>query len=476
MSDEIWKERFTQSGRADAWHKKGTHFDPTNKDLTLADVIVEAGMDYRIEVLPLSVDVEVPDFDDPQSAIDPNAIPANVIQALADVRESGVINMFDRAGVIDIAAMYDDDAGTWLIANKDRYMDSLNAMGAFVSGNGVDPNNQLSMLTAPTSALAVAKTRIVRLETGQNAIIRMPHSWHGAVDAAKVLGTCSDRYTPVQNCDLAAMFETVSKTFRPETAGVLKQGEIAFFTLNAGQFDVRVNGHDDAHNAYIYVVDRKTPGSVLTVGAGSTRIVCWNTLQAGEASARILIPLLHDESINDMLTAIAKALEGLASAQKAMRDAYQMMADKPMTIDIARNVFEIAWPNPRLSQTVLSLDTASNPMDTANNTQIDQIAKAMGAFTEQKILADRIKAAESRLADQMERAEWMRETAESSLLHMADAEGLGINGYTIFNAASETCEHRLERTRGDVASDMLIGDRSRILDRVYSHLMDIARN
>jgi len=27
MTDEIWQNRFTQAGRADAWHKKGSHFD-----------------------------------------------------------------------------------------------------------------------------------------------------------------------------------------------------------------------------------------------------------------------------------------------------------------------------------------------------------------------------------------------------------------------------------------------------------------
>ena len=471
MSDEIWKERFTQAGRTDAWHKKGTHFDPSNKDLTLADVIREAGMDYRIEVLPLTVQVEVPDFD----ATPEYSTPLPILQAMEWVREGATVNMFDRRGVINTMNDYPDldtddetmDPRVWLDDHSDDYAGVLTDLGTFASNGGS---------SHPSNSLTVAKTKIVTLETGNNAIIRMPHAWHGAVDAAKVLGTCSDRYYPVQNTDLANMFEKVAATFRPETAGVLKSGEIAFFTLNAGQFDVRVNGHDDQHNAYIYVVDRKTPGSVLTVGAGSTRIVCWNTLQAGEASARILIPLLHDESINDMVAAIAKALEGLASAQQAMREAYQMMADKTMDITIARQTFEIAWPNPKLSRTVLSLDTATNPVDTANNTQIDQVAKALGAFTEQKILADRIKAAEERLATMSERAEWMRETAEASLLHMADSENLGINGYTILNAVSETLEHRLERTRGDVASDMLIGDRARIMDTVSSHLLELSRN
>lgn len=383
--DEIWRERFTQAGRADAWHKKGTHFDSSNKDLTLADVIREAGMDYRIEVLPLSVEVEVPD-----------------------------------------------------------------------SVNG-----------------GMCKTQLI---TGQNAIIRMPHAFNGATDPASVLGTCSERYYPVQNADLAAAFEKVALQYRPETAGVLKNGEIAFFTLNAGKFDVRVNGHDDAHNAYFYMFDRKTPGSKLTFGAGATRVVCYNTMQAAESSARILIPLQHTENIGAMVEAVAKALEGLQSTQQAMRDAFQMMADKTLSIEVAKATFEIAWPNPKLSQTILSLDTLTNPVDSPNASQIDTLANALSKVAEIGILEDKVQKAQEAFAARLEFVEYLRETANASLMHMADGEGLGVNGYTVLNAVSETLEHRTDRIRGDVAADMLTGSRALVMDRVSAHLMDLARN
>lgn len=403
MSDEIHKERFTQAGRDDAWHKKGTHFDATDKDLTLEDVVKKAGADYEVVVKPLTVDIEVPTFDT------------------------------------------------------------------------VDDDNLLAALNTDTPAVKQS-TKLVQLPTGQNALVRMPHEWQGAVDEAKVLGTCSDKYVPIQNLEIAAAFETVAKVYRPETCGVLKEGEIFFLTLNAGQFDVRVNGHDDQHNAYIYLFDRKTPGAVLTVGAGSTRVVCYNTFRGAESSARILIPFQHDSGLKMLVEAVAKALEGVQSAQKAMRDAFQMMAKKRMSAKSADAVFKIAFPDPKLSQTILSLDTLSNPVDSPNQSQIDQIANAMSKVNETKVIAERIAKAQQVLVQRTERQEWLRETCVASLNHMAEVEKLGINGYTVLNAVSETLEHRTDKLRGDVATDMLIGERADIMDRVSKHLLQLSQN
>ena len=61
-------------------------------------------------------------------------IPQSVINALAIVRESGLINMFDRNGVITLIVGDDDyEAADWLLENKPRYMEALMEMGKQVS-------------------------------------------------------------------------------------------------------------------------------------------------------------------------------------------------------------------------------------------------------------------------------------------------------------------------------------------------------
>lgn len=264
MAHEIWQERFSQAGRVDAWHGLGTHFD-VGVDTSLVELGKEAGLDYEIEVVPLTAQIQV---------ANPN---------------------YRELDQVTLATMNLDE----LIAAK-----------------AAAQENQFLTVSLPVT---------------QNAIVRMPQLWQGEWTDPKVLGVGSDRYVPISNRWLLEAFEPVAKIYRPETMGVLREGEIVFFTLNAGQFDIRVNGHDDKHNAYVYVTDRKTPGSVATIGAGSERIVCANTHRAAEASARILVPIQHSTGIHELIEAIAKALRGLSSAQEAHRQALQMMADHTLS-------------------------------------------------------------------------------------------------------------------------------------------------
>lgn len=61
-------------------------------------------------------------------------IPQEVIEALADVRETGAVNMFDRLGVVILCGAFGKaSVYSWLSGNPDRYMDALNAMGKYVT-------------------------------------------------------------------------------------------------------------------------------------------------------------------------------------------------------------------------------------------------------------------------------------------------------------------------------------------------------
>ncbi|MCC7449632.1 MAG: hypothetical protein IT324_19585 [Anaerolineae bacterium] len=66
--------------------------------------------------------------------MDEQQIPQNVIEALADVRASGLTNMFDRGTVITLLKWFGHKgAAAWVKAYPQWYMDALNAMGAWVS-------------------------------------------------------------------------------------------------------------------------------------------------------------------------------------------------------------------------------------------------------------------------------------------------------------------------------------------------------
>ncbi len=60
-------------------------------------------------------------------------IPEDVLEVLEEVRSGGETNMLARDTVIALADSISrdyDEAVAWLEANKDRYMEALNAMGA----------------------------------------------------------------------------------------------------------------------------------------------------------------------------------------------------------------------------------------------------------------------------------------------------------------------------------------------------------
>ena len=61
-------------------------------------------------------------------------IPEVVLEELEEVRASGATNMFARDTVISL--VMEVEAADWLLDNKDRYMEALNAMGARRSASG----------------------------------------------------------------------------------------------------------------------------------------------------------------------------------------------------------------------------------------------------------------------------------------------------------------------------------------------------
>lgn len=61
-------------------------------------------------------------------------IPENVLLVLEAIRQSARTNMMDRARVIQVADVMDEEAADWLRSNERLYMEALNVMGARVNG------------------------------------------------------------------------------------------------------------------------------------------------------------------------------------------------------------------------------------------------------------------------------------------------------------------------------------------------------
>lgn len=75
------------------------------------------------------------------------ATPLYVVKALAQVRENGSVNMMNRAGVESLVTS--DRAQEWLFkASDSEFMDALNDMGAYISGD--DTDDEIPVITEDT--------------------------------------------------------------------------------------------------------------------------------------------------------------------------------------------------------------------------------------------------------------------------------------------------------------------------------------
>lgn len=156
MSDEIFQSRFLQARRVDAWHKKGICFGDTS-GTSLVELGRQAGLDFQIEVVPLSANIQIPN--PAYNPLDPAALVNMTVDEM-------------------IAAKAASEAGQFLT---------------------------------------------MQLPTNQNAIVMMPHLYNGDLTDARILGTGTDKYVPIQNMWLLEAFESVAKHYPLETMGVLKR-------------------------------------------------------------------------------------------------------------------------------------------------------------------------------------------------------------------------------------------------------------
>ena len=120
----------------------------------------------------------------------------------------------------------------------------------------------------------------------------------------KVLGTCTDRYTPYQNRDAFDWCKPLidSSYWSLETAGSLREGRVCWALLNQGTGSV-MKGDD--LKRYLLLQWGHTGSDSIRCGLTSIRVVCNNTLQqALRQDAASLQTVRHDKFVQVKLSEI----------------------------------------------------------------------------------------------------------------------------------------------------------------------------
>ena len=197
-----------------------------------------------------------------------------------------------------------------------------------------------------------------------------------AVDGSEeaVLGVVSDEYTVLQNYELAEMLEPLNERWPIETVGALGNGEVAFFTMDAGEFTV--NGTDKVRR-FVFASTGHDGKTAINWGLTQVRIVCSNTFNAALSNAQMTYRIPHKGDVKGETQLVADLFKGLESNIDTETRVTQQLGQVSVSDDEANEIFEAAYPVPnRPRKLAVSSALAS---ESITKEQVKNLLKSDGA-------------------------------------------------------------------------------------------------
>lgn len=177
----------------------------------------------------------------------------------------------------------------------------------------------------------------------------------------QTFGWASPDYTIVQNMDLAKAMDVLTDKWPCETVGALGKGETVFFTLDAGEREVR----GEKVRQYFLVTDTRDGGTSLKIAFTPVRIVCWNTLVTGLKSALVSLSMDHTLGLNDSFSARMSLIKKLETSQDRTMDAFNLMAKTSLKKNDLDYILAAAYPLPVKPAKAVIVEQYTNEEDIA---------------------------------------------------------------------------------------------------------------
>jgi hypothetical protein len=124
----------------------------------------------------------------------------------------------------------------------------------------------------------------------------------------------SDDYSIIQNMEIAAMFNDLSKRWTVETVGALGKGQTIFATLNCGE--VEIGG--ELIKRFFIINDNKTGLKQTNIFYAPFEVVCSNTLRFALEQSSLTVNVKHRKGNKEKIQEIANIAEALDVKAKAM--------------------------------------------------------------------------------------------------------------------------------------------------------------
>lgn len=208
---------------------------------------------------------------------------------------------------------------------------NITATDGIVTARGIKPwhglGKTLDGILTPAQAIDAAglgwtvTLQKLRCEHPDFAALAVPSYAVVRMDTFDVLGVVGERFTPVQNHDLAAVLDAVVEAgAKIDTAGSLLGGRVVWFAAALGDYDAAGERHRD-----FLVISHGHDGTrAVTIRRTAVRVVCWNTLTASDRSPGAYFSVRHTESAEGRIGAIGR----LIASGDETREKFQAAAAK----------------------------------------------------------------------------------------------------------------------------------------------------
>jgi len=182
------------------------------------------------------------------------------------------------------------------------------------------------------------------VSTGKFGLIREATPDSGAA----FLGTVSEQYTYLQNRDVARIIEPLAELWPTETVGALGQGETVFITLDAGSDTIK----GDPIRQYFLITDTRNGGTSMKVMFTPVRVVCQNTLLAGERAAITTSAIQHDYNLEGSIQARVELIQKMQKISIETMAQFEAMASASISDEGVQALLASAFPFPKVSKAV----------------------------------------------------------------------------------------------------------------------------
>ena len=263
----------------------------------------------------------------------------------------------------------------------------------------------------------------------------------------RYFGTVNENYGIIQNTRLGELLDPLTERWPVETAGLLGKGETLFLVLDAGEADI----DGDLIRQYFLISDTKNGKEALKAIFTPVRVVCQNTLVAGEDAAVAMRNFRHHKDIEKELGWHLNLLKDFEEVQERLMTDFRTLARAMLSDTEVWEIIEDTYPMPKKPAKVTLAENLQN----------------QGIEAGDEFLADTINVT-SQFEQLRQRTYARRDGAHRLAEATASERGRSdVSAWDVYQGIVEVEDYRGGRNAEITARSSLFGDRARTKARAF---------